>query len=277
MAITHNLPMPDYLSLNALSSGVAFEAVTRSPFHAKYKQQTTDRWSKRADLGTLVHQILLEHNENCVVWIDASDFRTKVAQTARDEAYADGKTPMLLGNRDEVYRMVNAVREQLEGTELARVFGKGNAEVTVEWMDNGIACKARPDYLTDDLYVSVKTTEASVEPVGFTRRMIGPMGYDFGIAFYERGLKANGWSGESRILAIEQKPPYGISVIALAPSKRAIAESMVDRAIPLWAACLEKASFLGYGSETHWAEASSWELAEAEESELTMIATGGKG
>jgi hypothetical protein len=88
---------------------------------------------------------------------------------------ADGKTPLLAGQKGDCERMLNTVREQLAGTELAEIFGTGHAEVTVEWTDNGIACKARPDYLTDNFHISLKTTTAaSAEPSSFNRRVLTP-------------------------------------------------------------------------------------------------------
>jgi hypothetical protein len=273
MNIKLDVPMVDYLCLEALSSGVAFEAINRSPLHAKYKQQNSDRWSKKADLGTVVHQMLLEGHSDCVVWIEANDFRTKAAQEARDAAYAEGKTPLLAGQKGDCERMLKSVREQLEKTELAGIFGTGNAEVTVEWTDNGIACKARPDYLTDRFHISLKTTAASAEPNSFNRRVLTPGGYDFSLMFYDRGLRANGWDGEHRLLVIEQEPPYACSVIALSASKEVIAMADVDRAIKLWAKCLGEGVFPGYG-DTFVAEATAWEIAAAEEREMTALAVG---
>jgi hypothetical protein len=270
--IRTDVSMPYYLCLEALSSGVAFEAISRSPLHARYKQLNSDRWSKKADLGTVVHQMLLEGHSDCVVWLpeEFTDFRKKEAQVLRDAAYAEGKTPMLAGQKGECERMLNTVREQIAGTELAEVLGTGHPEVTVEWTDQGIACKARPDYLTDKFHISVKTTAASGEPNSFNRRVLTPGGYDFSLMFYDRGLRAEGWEGEHRLLVIEQEPPYCVSVIALSGSKRVIAETDVDRAIKLWAKCLEQGKFPGYG-DTFWAEATPWEIAAAEEREAVAI------
>jgi hypothetical protein len=85
----------------------------------------------------------------------------------------------------------------------------------------------------------------------------------------------NGWQGEHRLLVIEQEPPYCVSVIALSASKRAIAETDVDRAIRLWSKCLSEGTFPGYGS-TFWAEATPWEISAAEEREqIGALAVGG--
>jgi hypothetical protein len=273
MSIRYGIPMGEYLSIDALSGSMAFEALTRSPFHAKHSRLTKE-WAKGASIGTVAHQLLLEDSEDGIVLVDAKDWRTKAAQEARDAACAEGKTPILADQMTEIRRLVDAVRRQIANTEIGRVFGTGKAEVTVEWNDNGVACKARPDYLTDDFHISVKTTTASAEPSSFNRRMISSNGYDFSLAFYDRGLRKNGIEVEHRLLVIEQNPPYGVSVIALAPNKKVIAEMMADRAIKVWKECLETNHFPGYSTETFMAEATPWELADAEEREMNYLQMG---
>lgn len=269
--IQHGLSMSEYLAIDALSSTVAFEIISRSPFHAKYKKTSGALWAKTADVGTIAHKMLLENSEEGIALVDAADFRTKLAQQARDEAYAAGKVPILAHQLDEIRRMVKSARESIGDTELGDEFGKGQAEVSIDWEDNGIICKARPDYLTDKFHISLKTTKASAEPSTFSRRQVGPSGYDFQLAFYDRGLRANGIKVEHRLLVIEQDPPYGCSVIALATDKRLIAEVRVAQAIETWAKCIESSTFPGYAAQTYWAEATPWEVAEAEDEGLLSL------
>lgn len=271
MSVQFGISMADYLSLDGLSSGVARETIAKSPFHAKYLKYGRDMWSKPATAGTIAHQLLLEGNEDGIVLVDAADWRTNAAKEARNAALADGKNPILIHQIEDIRRMVNAARVAIDQSELAGIFGSGQPEVTVDWEDNGIVCKARPDYLTKDWHISVKTTEASAEPVSWVRRQMNPNGYDFGLAFYKRGLEKNDIRVEHRLLVIEQNPPFGVSILALTASKWAIADALVDEAIKTWAKCLETATFPGYANKTHWAEATPWELAEAEERELTLM------
>lgn len=267
--------MSEYLALDALSSGAAFRAVTQSPLHARYYQTEVRDGSKVADVGTIAHRILLEGHEDDIVLVDAEDWRTKDARTARDEAYAEGKTPLLLKQIDGIRAMVDSAKVFIETTELAGVLGTGHAEVTVTWEENGVQCKARPDYLKcktgrknhpgeSAWHISVKTTSSTAAPAIWTRRQLTPLGYDFGLMFYRRGLLANGMDVEHRILVIEQQPPYGCALIALEPAKAAIAESYVTEALKIWKACQASGAYPGYSSQTHYAEATPWELAEAE-------------
>lgn len=272
MSVRYGQTMSDYLAFDALSSTVAFELATRSPLHANYKKTSGALWAKTADIGTVAHKLILEDSEDGIVLVEAADFKTKAAREARDAAYAEGKTPILAHHFDDVKRMVKAIRLALADTELADVFGKGHAEVTIDWEDNGVICKARPDYLTDEYHISLKTTAANAEPSQFARRQLASMGYDFQLAFYDRGLKANGLNVKHRILVIEQNPPHGVCVIALGADKRTIAEVFVANAIETWAKCLAEAKFPGYANgQTFVAEATAWEIAAAEERQLTAM------
>lgn len=275
MALNYDLPMQDYLALDALGSGTAYRVVTQSPFHARYQQLADSDNCKTADIGSAAHKILLEGTEDGIVLVDAPDWRTKAAKEERDAAYVDCKIPLLGYQIGQIRKMVDIAREFVASTEIWDVLGKGKAEVTVDWKEGDILCKARPDYLSDGFHISVKTTTASANPALWIRRQLTPMGYDFGLAFYERGLKANGIKVEHRLLVIEQNPPYGCSLIALGPDKKAIATAMVKQAIETWKECVATGRYPGYSTETHFAEATPWELAEAEERELEMFAGSG--
>lgn len=274
MSIEHEITMPEYLAIDALSSGAAFRAVTQSPLHARHYQLAPSDNSKVADIGSIAHQILLEGCEDCVVLVDADSWRTKDAQTARDEARACGKSPILSHQIHDIRAMVESAKAFIETTEIAGVLGTGNAEVTINWDDNGVFCKARPDYLSADWHISVKTTSASANPKDFGRRQLTPYGYDFGLMFYRRGLLANGLDVQHRILVIEQCAPYGCALIALEPSKAAICEVMVTDALKIWKRCQKDNYYPGYSSETAWLEATPWELADAENRAFSDLAGG---
>jgi len=270
--IKYNIPMADYLAMPALSSGVAFRAITQSPLHAKYCQIAPDENCSAADKGTVAHRMLLENSEDGIVLIEADDWRTKAAKEMRDAAYAEGKIPLLYKQIGGIRAMVKAARSFVENSEIAGIFGKGNAEVTIDWNEGDLLCKARPDYLSDRFHISLKTTMASADPSSFVRRQLGPSGYDFAIEFYKRGLIANDRGNvQHRLLVVEQNPPYGCCLIGLDRSKIEMCGRMVDQAIRLWRECQKTGFYPGYSTETHFAEAKPWELAEVEERAYGMV------
>lgn len=268
MSVQHDLPMAEYLKMRGFSNSVAWRVISQSPFHARYSQTAPSEESGVADVGTIAHRVLLEGHENGIALIDADDWRTKAAKELRDAAYAEGKTPLLARKMEPIRDMVAAAHKFVAQSEIAGVFDSGHAEVTADWNDDGLVCKIRPDYLTDKWHISLKTTPGSANPASWMRRQLTPMGYDFGLMFYERGLLANNIDVQHRILVIEQEPPYGCCLIGLAPSKRDVAERAVEQAIAIWRTCKAKDEYPGYSTHTHYAEASPWELADAEEREV---------
>ena len=117
----------------SLSSGVAWELLTRSPLHAwaKHPRLNPDfepDHSAKFDLGTAAHTLILGKGDQIHV-IDAPDYRTKEAQGQRATAILDGKTPLLTWQYERAVVMRDRVIEQLRGHELGHVFGQpGEAE-----------------------------------------------------------------------------------------------------------------------------------------------------
>jgi hypothetical protein len=271
--IDHDLPMDEYLAMPALNSGTAFKAITQSPAHARFCQLAPDDNCNASDIGTIAHRLLLEGHEENICLVEADDWRTKAARECRDATYAEGKTPLLAKNMDGVRAMVQAAHRFIESSEIADVFGTGVAEATIGWNDFGVECKARPDYLTEHFYISLKTTSGSAEPASFIRRQLGPLGYDFGLMFYERGLKANGINVRSRLLVVEQCPPYGCCLIDLARVREEVNRAKVQKAIQLWGQCLANDVFPGYSRQTYTAEMTQWEINEADDAGYLNLTT----
>lgn len=274
MSVQLNIPMADYLAIDAFSSGIAHRVITQSPRHALYSRVAPRGPSTVSNKGEIAHKLLLEGNEDGIVSVAADNWKTKAAQTERDTAYAEGKIPILDREMPPIRVMVSAAKNCVaESSEIAGVFEDGNPEVTVTWDDDGLPCKIRPDFLSNQWHISVKTTNVvgGANPRYWTRTQLTPSGYDMQMQFYRRGLIANGIDVEHRFLVIEQNPPYGCSIIALAPNKAAIADVDVERSINIWRECLATNVFPGYPTGTFWAEAASWELAAAEERELEIL------
>jgi hypothetical protein len=265
--IYHDMPMLDYMKLRGFSNSVAWRVISQSPHHARYSQTAASKHSDTAAIGTIADMLLLEGNEDGLTLIDADSWRKADTKAQRDAAYAEGKTPLLKKDIEPIREMVSSARRFVENSEIKGVFDSGHAQVTLDWDDGGLRCKIRPDYLTDKWHISLKTTDASAKPDSWIRRQLSPMGYGFGVSFYERGLLANNIDVQHRLLVIEQNPPFACSLVAIAPSKKAIEDARVERAIAIWRKCKELGKYPSYSTQTHYAEASPWELADHEEQE----------
>ncbi len=268
----HDLKMPDYLALKALSAGVCHELITSSPAHARYRQDNPGDASEASDVGTAIHDALLE-GVNRIVPIDAPDWRTKAAKEKREETRTAGGIPLLAHKANQVLAAVDAAKAFVAASELAGIFDQGEPERTMIWIDGGVYCKARPDWLPaiEPYIVHVKTTQGSAEPEAWIRNHLVTDGYDISAAFYERGM-----GGRSVFLVIEQSPPYGCSWIGLAPELQDLATRKVERAIGIWHKCSKVNVWPAYPSRICYAEPKPWQLAEQEQRELHDFDLGGQ-
>lgn len=268
--MTIRLPMQDYLSLKAFSSGLAYRILSESPFHAwhgsPWNPDYRSNYGQAADIGTYAHALLLEGDLPSLEVLDFPDYRTKAAKEARDIAYADGRTPILAHKLAPVRMMVQRAREYIGSSTLAGIFDAGDAELSITWTEDGVECKARPDWLSGDrrINLSYKTTPGSAAPDSWIRRQLPQ--YAIGMPLYERGIRATVGVERCRTVHLvqEQSAPYACSLIALDPAAQSVAEAKLDQALAIWRECTESKRFPAYPLDICYAEARAWELAEVE-------------
>lgn len=272
------ISMESYLALKAFSAGLAHTILTRSPLHAWIESPwNPDRKqdnNKASDIGSIAHDVLLEGGTGLIERVDPNDYpaektgnipdgwTNKAIRAARDSARAAGKIPLFPEDVDAVTAMVGEAKEFVARSELAGIFDNGAPELTAVWDDDGLLCKARPDWSSGDnsVWLHVKTTKRSVHPIPFERLCIN-MGYDISLMFYARAIKPE---PRQFILAIEQDEPYACKLFALTPAQMAISAARVQRAMQTWAACIRADRFPAYSGEVHYIEPSPWQLAQAE-------------
>lgn len=253
----------------ALSASIAKVLLGRSPLHAWHKHpQLNPDWQPDErdtfDLGTAAHVLFLEGDRFAerVASFDFKDWKTKAAQTARDEARAEGFVPLLAKHWERTVAMVDAIRAQLPGLDIDPPLFAGKPEQTLVWQEeNGITCKARLDYLHDDFraaddFKSVTTERGSAKPDVWERRTFWSIGCDIEAVFHSRGVQAlTGKWPEFRFLVAECVPPYGVSVLTLHDSALEVATKKVDLAIAKWGECLARDEWPSYSRRPAQVEA----------------------
>lgn len=268
----YTMPMADYLAdpcpEPSLSAGIAHTLLSQSAEHAWTEHRRLNpvlrETDDRMDLGTAIHALLLEDKIDDVVVVDAKDWRTKLAQSARDAARLAGKQAILKDRWEDAQAAVKVLRKRLAAHKARPVpFTGGRAEQTLVWREGTIWCRARLDWLHDDQVTidDAKTTDGSANPEDVTRNLFG-LGYDVKAAFYMRGLRAvlKARQPDFRFVFLETWAPYGASVVGLDPMAQAMADEKVAFAIARWAECLERNVWPGYLPEIAYAEAPPWEL-----------------
>ncbi len=270
------MPMAEYLALQAVSSGLLTRILQQSPLHAwidsPWNPAREDDSNKASDLGTVAHDVLLEGGTGIIACIDPNDYpaektgaiptswTNKAIRAARDAARASGKIPLFPDDVARVSAMVESAKEYIAHSELAGVFDAGSPELTITGEDGATLCKARPDWLNDDVCLHVKTTARSVHPASFERMAIN-MGYDVSLSFYARGIERP----HHVILAIEQEPPYACKLFALSNAQADISARKVSRALDTWATCMKMNRFPAYDGAVHYIEPTPWDMARAEQ------------
>ncbi|WP_330173050.1 PD-(D/E)XK nuclease-like domain-containing protein [Streptomyces sp. NBC_01498] len=212
------------------------------PAQFKYDRDNPQPHKKEFDLGHAAHLLVLGEGPELAV-IDYPDWRKKDAQSERDDAYAEGKVPLLTKDFEVVTAMAAAIRQHpLAGPLFAP--GSGVAERSIFWTDpaTGIRCRVRPDYLKQlpglTLAVDYKTiTKADPETIS---KAIRDHGYHQQDALYVDGIEAAGLAPDGcRFLFVFQQKtaPYLITVRELAGQDRDIGRAKNERALRIYADC----------------------------------------
>jgi hypothetical protein len=273
-----NLAMTDYVADNVgapgptLSSSLAHHLLTRSPLHAWYRHpKLNPAWQEESsaafDLGSAVHAVLLEGRSDLLAIIDVPDWRTSAAKTARDEARAAGKIPLLPGDGETVERMVAASSMALGSPDLAGL-GALEAERTYVWEEDGHWYRCRPDWATADctIVLSYKTTSLNAEPSAYTKTILN-FGYDMQAAFERRGIEAaTGVKPKHYIWIVQETAaPYATSLVGLAPDFAAYGHDRMCEAMDLWGSCIDRDYWPGYPNRICYVSPPAWARAELDE------------
>lgn len=252
----------------SLSASIAKILIAESPRHAwtQHPRLNPDfvREEKEIfDLGTVSHALMLQGIDVATV-LDYPDWRKKEAQEARDLARAVGEVPILTKHWTRVQAMVEAGKYQIQThRELKDAFTEaGKPEQTITWTDDhGVICRSRLDWLRNDYrrICDYKGTGTSVNPESIAKFAVS-QGWDIQSAFYRRGVKTiTGVDPEFFFIAQEDYPPYALTVVGMGPDFTWSGEGKVQRAIDLWAECLESGRWPAYPDRTVYPQLPKWE------------------
>lgn len=266
-AAYHADPAPE----PSLSSSIAHQLVARSSLHAWHAHPRLNpayvpENNAIMDAGTVAHAILLEGGTSRIVVVQADDWRKKEAKDARDQAWANGGIPVLVGKLAAINAMIEAAKRFIAQSELAGIFDAGEPELTMLWQEGPAWCRARPDWLTTDrrIMLDYKSTATNAEPNGFIRQML-LMGYDMQAAFYLRGAEALKLRPDFIFLVQENEPPYACSLVGVSPAMLDLAARKVDYALTLWKNCRATGKWNGYPSRVCYAEPPEYAVRQWEE------------
>lgn len=253
----------------SLSASLAWTLVSQSPKHAwtRHPRLNPD-WQRveedRFSVGTVAHAIVLE-GADIVHVCHYDSWRSNDAKAAREDARALGKVPLLAHQVAEVEQMVVAIFAQLaEHDAQPPLFSNGQAERSLVWEEDGVTCRARVDWLRDDLAtiddLKTRGQEGGASPDKWERSLYAH-GAHLQAAMYLRGVeKLTGERPTFRWVCVETQPPYALSVST--PSEEVIALGLADFdfALARWKECMEADSWPGYPMTVRRLDAPAWEV-----------------
>ncbi|WP_051002353.1 PD-(D/E)XK nuclease-like domain-containing protein [Magnetospirillum molischianum] len=205
-------------------------------------------------LGKAAHIVFLEPGlfEASVRVIEADDYKTKAARTARDEARAAGQIPLLT----EQHRQIIDMRDALFANSFARAAFErpGRSEVSAFWRDpvTGVWCRLRADRVPDDQsYLIDYKTAIDANPLDFGRAADNLRYYRRAAWYLDGWQLATGNEPKHYWFVVQEKsPPYLASVIELDSFALDAGRQENREALDLFARCLKdgqhRAAWPGY-------------------------------
>lgn len=205
-----NISNEEYHSHPSLSAS-GCKRILRSMAHYLAPQESTPAM----ELGTAIHTAVLEPDKWHATYLlkpDGIDLRTSEGKAWK--ASTEGKIVLSQKDWDTCQGITSAI---LRHAIASKIFTDGHAEqsILVRDEDHGIDLRCRPDYVSRNLIIDLKSAVSS-SPRDFARSVI-TYGYDVQEAFYRRVWQIE--TGEMPrgfvFVAAEKVAPYAVSVVML--------------------------------------------------------------
>jgi hypothetical protein len=242
--IRHDLSNEEYHKSDAISSSAVKSVLTSSLFHWKNK---SFKATPAMDLGTVVHDMILEAGENSVRGPETR--RGKAWTDLKAECDAQGKTLLTEADYDAADDISIALMADPQCAKvLAADDGIREASLFAECPETGLKLRCRPDIYVPSTKVmgDVKTCR-DASPRGFGRQTYD-LRYDVQGAFYMYVGQLCGWDVQHFTLqAVENTRPHGVCMHILSDESLELARKDMFRALHEIAEAQQKGEF-----KTNW-------------------------
>lgn len=258
-----DMPEADYRARPELSSTEA-RKILESPAKYQHRKQAGEEHRDTFDFGHAVHALVLGVGREVAV-IDADDWRTKDARAAKEEAYANGQTPMLAKDWARAREMANAVHDHPVAALLLDP-ERGTVEQSAFWTDpaTGVRCRCRFDKLppldTLGRFIAVDYKTAAAADVRSFGSAAASFGYVMQAPWYLDACRVLlGRDDAAFVFVVQEKdPPFLVNVIELDPASLRIGRERNRRAREVFAECTASGVWPGYGPEVEQASVPRW-------------------
>lgn len=240
------------------ASGLKLFARSPAHYYAAYLDPNRPQRQPTAamKLGTATHCAILEperFNSEYVAMPEGIDRRTMAGKQAYADLLASGAEILAADDMASVMNMACSFRDN----DISRaLFDRSHkVEQSIFATINGVACKCRPDFITDDglLVMDAKTTkDASPEEFG---RSAWNLGYHIQAAFYRRVIHAaTGTTPDFIFGCVESEAPHLVAFYSVPTYLLEYADGIIDMLLDRYAECKAADLWPGYVAEIEMQE-----------------------
>lgn len=227
----------------------------RSPAH--YRAPSTPP-SEAQEFGTLVHEAILEPD----LWAARCrpsgkiDRRTKEGKAIAEWQESQSESLGLRFIPEYTYNKVCAIAERVQASVGASgLLTSGVAESSGFSEIYGQPVKIRPDYMTDEVIVDLKTTNDARE----FEKSVFNYGYDIQAAFYVAVAEAiDGIKRKFVWLVVEKETPHGVQIYEPSPEVMERGTALFRQAIDTYKTCATLDVWPSYSTKTQTVNLPRW-------------------
>jgi exodeoxyribonuclease VIII len=234
------------------------DRLDRSPAHLRAYLDGYRPDSPAMALGRLTHVAILEPDllDELFVTKPADINRRTNAGKAEFADWERANAHKSIVTADQL-ELARAMRDSVRRNKAARaLLTGGDPEETVVWrnLETGELCKARADWLRENVIVDVKTTQ-DARPEAFARS-IANFRYDRQVGHYSDGFNLDKFV----FVVVESMPPHGVAVYAADSVMHRIGREARDENLRVYAECKATDNWPGYPDVISEIQLPSWAM-----------------
>ena len=259
--IRHDLTNAEYHASPAISKS-GLDLIRKAPALYRWRRSNPTEQTPAMRLGTLTHTVVLESEvfaRSVIVRPEGIDRRTSAGKLAwaEFEVQAEGKEIITNDEWTKLAAIRDAVRSHPAAAKA--LAGSPVIEQSIFWDADGIACRCRPDAVTEKgVIVDLKTTR-DASPDGFAKS-VAQYRYHVQAAFYSDGYRAA--FGEAPrgfvFIAVETEPPYLVAVYVASETMTSRGRIEYQADLDTFRECLATDTWPGYSSSPLTLDLPKW-------------------
>lgn len=259
--VRHDLTNAEYHASSAISKS-GLDLIRKAPALFKWRRENPQEPTPAMRLGTLTHSAVLEPDSfasSVIALPEGIDRRTSAGKAEWNafEIEANGREIITA----EEMAKLEAIRDAVHAHPAAAkaLAGSPTIEQSIFWDIDDVACRCRPDCVTErGVIVDLKTTR-DASPDGFAKS-IASYRYHVQAAYYSDGYEAA--FGEAPrgfvFIAVETEPPYLVGVYVASAQMILRGRSAYEADLETFRRCRDADEWPGYSDTPLTLELPKW-------------------